>query len=97
MEEYLEYWLNTDRTINIHYQPQPQVVEQQAPKVNLAEELRESAILDNEFMDEQRIPLLREAYQKDIDNLQEMLGRVTTNAEESIQIQGRIDIYKQKL
>lgn len=70
MEEYLEYWLNTDRTISVQYKPkQPQVVvveKAEKEEVRLAEELRESTILDNEFMDEHRIPMLREAYQKDI-------------------------------
>lgn len=65
--------------------------------MGLAEELRESTILDNEFMDEHRIPMLREAYQKDIDNLQQILNKGINNPEQSKLIQERIDVYKQKL
>ena len=72
-------------------QPQPQA------EVGLAEELRESTILDNEFMDEHRIPMLREAYQKDIDNLQQILSKGMNNPEQSKLIQDRIDVYRQKL
>lgn len=100
MEEYLEYWLNTDKTITVQYQPKPiQVVAVEPPKeeVRLAEELRESTILDNEFMDEHRIPVLREAYQKDIENLQQILDKGTSNPEQSKLIQERIEVYKQKL